>query len=56
MSYNNDLSMKYLPFNSFSIEKKLPYIPTLINEDKKKIIQEIYLQFKNYFIEILEEE
>lgn len=43
MSYNNDLSMKYLPFNSFSIEKKLPYIPTLINEDKKKIQLDLQL-------------
>ena len=43
MSFKNDLSMKYLPFNSFSIEKKLPYIPTLINEDKKKIQLDLQL-------------
>ena len=43
MSFKNDLSMKNLPFNSFSIEKKLPYIPTIIKEDKKIIQSDLSL-------------
>ena len=43
MSFKNDLSMKNLPFNSFSIEKKLPYIPTIIREDKKIIQSDLQL-------------
>ena len=43
MSFKNDLSMKNLPFNSFSIEKKLPYIPTIIKQDKKIIQSDLSL-------------